>query len=204
MAYADASFGFIPVRHKNGAPYNGSVTAYWVDSSDATALYIGDPVILDGTANTAEIKRAGGGVFPPGTLPGVTRATAGATNLVTGVVMGVMASTNDSITYSAASTEDVVWVADDPDLVFEVQADASFAIANVGLASNILFTHAGSAITGRSGAEIDATAAADATYQAVVLGFTNDPKNEAAAAGNRVLIQWALHTQVTAGGIVGT
>lgn len=203
MAYADASFGFIPVRHKNGAPYNGAATPYWVDSSDSTALYIGDPVVLDGTSNTAEVKVAGGGVFPIGTLAGVTRATAGATNLVTGVVVGVGAVTNDSLPYRAASTERVVYVADDPNLLFEVQADAAVAAASVGLNTNVLFTHAGSTATGRSGAEVDATAASDATYQAIILGFTNDPENEANAAGNRVLIQWTLHTQVPAGGIVG-
>ena len=203
MAYADASFGFIPIRHRNGAPYNGAATPYWVDSSDGTALYIGDPVIIDGTSNTSDIEVPGVGKFPAGTLQGVTRATAGATNRVTGVVVGVGADTRDALVYRAASTERVVWVADDPDLVFMVQADGALATASVGLNTNILFTHAGSTSTARSGAEVDATAAADATYQAQILRFVNDPQNEANAAGNRVEIVWALHTQIPAGGIVG-
>jgi len=203
MAYADASFGFRPVKHKNGAPYNGSPTPYWVDSSDATALFRGDPVILDGTSNTAELKVAGVGVFPPGTLAGVTRATAGATNIVTGVVVSVAAVTHDSLPYRAASTERVVMVCDDPSVLFEAQADAALATTAVGLSSNILFTHAGSTITGISGAEVDATAAADATYQCTILAFSNDPKNDANAVGNRVLVQFGLHSQLPAGGIVG-
>jgi len=203
MAYSDAPFGFRPVRDKNGAPYSGAATPYWVDSSDSTALFRGDPVILDGTSNTAELKVPGVGTFPPGTLAGVTRATAGATNIVTGVVVSVGAVTHDSLPYRAASTERVVMVADDPGLLFEVQADASVATASVGLSSNILFTHAGSTNTGISGAEVDATAAADATYQCTILAFSNDPKNEAAAAGNRLLVQFGLHSQLPAGGIVG-
>lgn len=203
MAYADASFGFRPVMHKNGAPYNGAVTLYWVDSSDSTAIYPGDPVIIDGTSNTAEIKVAGGGTFPPGTLQGATRATAGATNRVTGVCTAVLAADDSSLVYRAASTERVIAVADDPDLLFEVQADAAVATASVGLNTNILFTHAGSTVTNTSGAEVDATAAADATYQATIHRFTNDPKNTANAAGNRVLVSFALHTNVAAGGMVG-
>lgn len=203
MAYSDAPFGFVPRRYISGAPYNGAANAYWVDSSDSTALYIGDPVQIDGTSNTAEVKVAGGGSFQAGTLEGVTRATAGATNKVVGIVVGVMASDRDSLPYRAASTERVVWVADDPGLVFEAQADGAVATTAVGLNSNFVLDTAGSTSTGMSGAEVDATTATGATNQLTILGFTNDPKNEANAAGNRVLVQIALHQRSTAGGIVG-
>lgn len=204
MAYSDAPFGFIPVRHRNGAAYNGAANPYWVDSSDGTALFIGDPVIIDGTSNTSEITVVGAGVFPPGTLPGVTRATAGATNRVTGVVVGVAAVTRDSEPERTASTERVVFVADDPDLVFQVQADEAVAAASVGLNTNILFDTAGSASTSRSGAEIDGSAvAADATFQVQILRAVNDPRNEVNAAGNRFEVIWGLHTHIPAGGIVG-
>lgn len=203
MAYADAPFGFIPRRYISGAPYNGASNLYWVDSSDATALFIGDPVMIDGTSNTAQVKVAGGGTFAAGMLEGVTRATAGATNKVVGVVVGVMASDRDSAPYRAASTERVVMVADDPNLVFEVQADEAVATTSVGQNSNIVFTHSGSTATGQSGAEADGTVAAGATNQLAILGFTNDPKNEANAAGNRLLVQFTLHQRASAGGIVG-
>jgi hypothetical protein len=203
MAYNDAPFGFIPVRHRNGAPYTGAANPYWVDSGDGTALFLGDPVIIDGTSNTAEIRTIGG-TFPPGTLPGVTRATAGSTNRVTGVVVGVAAVTRDSEVERTASTERVVFVADDPDLVFQVQGDGAIAAGSVGLNANIIFTHAGSASTGRSGAEINsATVAADATIQTQILRAVNDPQNEVNAAGNRFEVIWGLHTHIPAGGILG-
>jgi hypothetical protein len=202
MAYSDAPFGFRPVRHRNGAPYNGACTPYWVDADDSGALYIGDPVIIDGTSNTAAVKIAGG-VFQPGTLQGVTKQTAAATNRVTGVVVAVAAVTGDSVPYRVASTERVVYVADDPDLLFEVQVDEALATSAVGLNTITVLTHSGSTVTGQSGAEVDATASADATYAWKIEGFVNDPWNVANAAGNRVLVSAALHTANSAGGVLG-
>lgn len=195
MAYADAPFGFIPVRHRNGAPYNGAANPYWVDGSDSTALYIGDPVIIDGTANTSGLDIPGMGHFPAGTLPGVTRATSGDTNKITGVVVGVGADNRDSTVYREADVERVVWVADDPDLVFMAQVDEALATTAVGLNTNVLFTHAGSTSTARSGAEVDGTASADATKQLKIQRFVNDPENEANAVGNRVEVIINLHTE---------
>lgn len=203
MAYNDAPFGFIPVRHRNGAPYNGACTPYWVDANDSTALFIGDPVIIDGTSNTAAVKIASGGEYAPGTLQGVTRQTAAATNRVTGIVVGVASVTGDSLVYRAASTERVVYVADDPDLLFMVQVDGAAETTDVGLNTITVFTHSGSTVTGQSGAEVDADASADATMAWKIEAFVNDPKNQANTAGNRVLVSAALHTANSAGGVLG-
>ncbi len=208
MAYPDSPYGFIPIRHKSGAPYNGAARPYWIDSSDTPGdgLYmIGDPVIQDGTANTAAISVPGMGTFAVGMLSGVTRATAGqgSGNRVTGVVVGVGADTRDSLVYRADVTERVVWVADDPDLIFSVQADAAFAVANVGANSNILFTHAGDTSTGRSGAEADATAETHADSQLKVIGFVNDPQNTPNAVGNRLEVIFCNHTMGPVGGNIG-
>jgi hypothetical protein len=203
MAYADAPFGFIPVRHKNGSPWNGALELGWVDSSDSTAIFPGDPVIVDGTANTAEVEALGHGKKAPGMVKGYTRATAGTGNRISGVCVAVAASDRDSTTYRAASTERLIMVCTDPSAVFRVQADAAVAVADVGRNTNILFDTAGSTSTGRSGAEVDATTAAGATNQCVIEGFWDDPENEPNAVGNQVLVSFGLHTQSVAGGIVG-
>lgn len=199
----DAPFGFRPVRHKTGAPYSGAVIACWVDSSDSTALYKGDPVVLDGTSNTSELKFVGVGVSPIGTLPGVTRATAGAAAKVFGVVVGFAVDDRSDAIYSPASTEAVVYVALARDYIFEVQADAAFAAADVGSNVNIIYTHAGSTVTGLSGAEVDATASADATYQCNVLRVKNSPDNDAATAGNVVEVIFNLDQMTTGVGQAG-
>ena len=206
MAYADQPYGFTPVRHKSGAPYSGAARPYWVDAADSTAdFFIGDPMILDGTANNVALSIPGPGDFAIGMLPGVTRVTAGngAGNRVTGVITQVGADTRDSLVYRADDTVRVVWLADDPDLVFSVQADAAFAVDDIGRNSNILFDTAGSTSTGRSGAEADATTESSASAQLFVIGFVNDPLNVANAVGNRVEVLFALHTMGVAGGMLG-
>ena len=59
MAYPDQPYGFIPLRHKSGAPYNGASRPYWIDASDSPGdgqYFIGDPVIHDGTSNTSALS----------------------------------------------------------------------------------------------------------------------------------------------------
>ncbi len=206
MAYADQPFGFRPIRFKSGAPYNGACRPYWIDSSETTGdglFMIGDPVIHDGTANTAALDVPGAGHFAVGMMPGVTMAGTSAGNRVTGVIVGVGADNRDSLVYRADITERVVWVADDPNLVFEVQADGAYTVANIGSNSMIIRAHAGDTSTGRSGAEADATSTTDATHQLLVLGFVNDPLNTPNAVGNRLEVIFCLHTMGPAGGIVG-
>lgn len=198
MAYSDASFGFIPVR------YDASqVELGWIDSSDSTAVFVGDPVIIDGTSNAAQVTGIGVGDVAIGMAKGYTRATAGATNRVSGVVIGIVPTTRDSTNYREASTERLVMVLTDPDARYRVQADDAVAAASIGSNTNILFTHAGSTSTARSGAEVDATVANDATYQCRLEGFHFDVENEANTAGNQVIVSFALHTQSVAGGSVG-
>lgn len=203
MANADSPFGLKPVRHKGGAPFNGAANPYYVPATYATALFVGDPVVITGTANTAEVKRVGGD-FGIGTLPEINKATAGATNRISGVIVGFMPETNDSNVYGAASTERVALVADDPDLVFEAQADDALAVTGVGANANLVFTHSGSTITGISGVEVDSsTSAVGATLQVRVMRFANRTDNEANAAANKVEVMINLHTATTGVGSAG-
>ena len=45
MANTDSPFGLRPIRHRNGAAYNGAANPYYINSTYATALFIGDPVV---------------------------------------------------------------------------------------------------------------------------------------------------------------
>lgn len=206
MAYPDQPFGFVPIRHKSGAPYNGAANPYWIDSSDTDGdgtYFIGDAVILDSTSNTALIEVPGVGSFPPGTLPGVTKASSGTGNMVTGVITAVAADTRDSLVYRADLTERVVMVCDDPEVVFMGQADGVIPTTAIGRNSNLLRTQEGDTSTGRSGMEIDASDASGATNQMLLLRAVNDPQNEVNTTGNRFEFIWTLHTMLTAGGMVG-
>jgi len=200
MANIDAPFGLRPLRHRNGAPYNGAVNPYYI-AGDVAALFIGDPVVKTGESNTAAITVPGGGHFPIGTLPEVTKATAGDGNAITGVIVGFAAlPDNLSLKHNTANTERVAFVCDDPDVVFEIQADGTIAAAQVGLNAVLIYTNAGSAITGYSGAELDTTSdvpAADASNQLTIQRVVNREDN-AAGANARVEVKINNHTESNA------
>lgn len=162
MANADTPFGLKPYSHRNGAPYNGAARLYSTAAGDATAIYIGDPVILSGTSQTID-----GVVYSD-----VDQAATG--DVMVGVVIGVKAVTADSLTYRAASTQRLLLVADDPDLLFEIQevsGGTALAAADIGLNANFVVA-AGSATTGLSGVELNnATEATTNTLDLHILGL---------------------------------
>lgn len=199
MANKDTPFGLRPIRHKNGAPYNGAFNPYFVPASYGTALFIGDPVVKTGTSNTAAVTAPGAGAFPIGTLPEVNKAAAGDTNAITGVIVGFAPSpTNLGLNYNPASTARVVYVCDDPDVVFEIQADGAIPAASVGLNAVLIYTHAGSTVTGLSGAELDTTSdapAADASNQLTIQRIVNREDNTPNLIHNKIEVKINQHTE---------
>lgn len=117
MANTDAPFGLRPVRYFDGRPYQGQSNAYFATGATGQ-IAIGDPVVLTGSTNTVAF-----GEYDPGFLKQVSLATAGDTNHIVGVCVGVAPVTQDSTTYRATSTDRIIFVADSPDLIFHVQAD---------------------------------------------------------------------------------
>jgi hypothetical protein len=199
MANADIPSGLVPVKHKSGAPYNGAASAYYVPSTYATALFIGDAVTITGTANTTQVNAAGSGSFAIGTLPEVNLTAAGDGNPITGVIVGFAPDPNGlERIYNPASTERVILVCDDPDMMFEIQADGAIAATQVGLNAVLIYTNAGSTVTGQSGAELDTTSdapAADASNQLTIQRVVNREGNEAASAYTKVEILINNHTR---------
>lgn len=173
MANADRPFGLCPIRHKNGAPYNGAATMYYVPATYATALFVGDPVVVTGTSNTAEVDG-----FIPGSLPEINKATAAGGAYLTGAIVAFGLNRDDlTKTYSPALTEAIVWVADDPDLIFEIQEDGDttpLAATSVSANADLIYTASGSAVTGLSGAELDSsTVNTTATLQLRIISIVN-------------------------------
>jgi hypothetical protein len=50
MANTDAPFGFRPIRHLNGNPWNGATEKCLVEDAYSENIFVGDPVIYTGTA----------------------------------------------------------------------------------------------------------------------------------------------------------
>jgi hypothetical protein len=203
MANIDWPSGLTPVGYKSGAPYNGAVRPYYIQADYATALFIGDPVTRTATSNTAAVKVPGAGSFGIGTLPSINKTTAGDSSTdaerQTGVIVGFSPlPSNLSANYNPASTERVAYVADDPDLVFEIQANGAIPAASMGLNAIFIYTHSGSTVTGRSGVELDTTGtvpAADASYQMRILRAVNREDNDTTLTHAKVLVTLNNHTE---------
>lgn len=202
MANTDAPFGLRPVKKQGAGSYNGGARPYYIPASDSTALFIGDPVIrVAGGSNSADIELAGGNKFGAGQLGAVTKATAGDANLITGVVVGFSPDpTGLENIHRVASTERVAWVVDDPYAEFEIQADGAVPAASVGLNANLIFTNAGSTVTGLSGVELDTTSdapAADASNQLRILSIVPGPRegDTVNSAGNVCIVRINQHTE---------
>lgn len=170
MANADTPFGLKPVRLLSGSPYNGATMLFSTAAGDSTAIFVGDPVKLSGTAQVIN------GV----TYTDVDQAASG--DVVVGVVTSVLPETRDSLNYRAASTARVVAVATDPDLIFEIQevsGGTALTTAAIGLNANFV-VGSGSTVTGLSGVELNnATEATTNTLDLQIVGIANRSDNEA-------------------------
>lgn len=194
MANTSKITGFRPTKGAIGGANMQGVNIYSVAATDGTALFVGDPVKLDGSADADGVAT-------------VTKATQGAP--VLGVIVGILPDKMSPITgkmtagstaldtpvYRAASTARYVLVCDDPSQIYEVEAATganaaySFALANVGLNAD-LTTVAGSTTTGVSAAALDmSTALTTATLQFKILGVVQRPDNEPTGNFTKVLVK---------------
>jgi hypothetical protein len=205
MANVDSPFGLRPIRYKDGRPYNGAANAYGALSTYATNIFVGDPVIrVAAGSNTAKVTAVGGD-FEIGTLPTVEVATVGDGNAITGVVVGIGVNPDNlSRTYGAASTTRLLYVADSPDLEFEIQADGPITAAEIGLNAVLIATHGGSTVTGVSGMELNTTTDApdaDASNQLTIVRAVNKPDNDTTLTHAKVIVRINQHTE--ASGAIG-
>lgn len=199
MANIDSPFGLKLVGHRKGAPFNARIRPYYIPASYGTPLFKGDPVVKTGTSNTASVEAPGVGRFNIGTIPEINKATAGDGNRQTGVIVGFAANpSNLDQKHNPASTERIAFVCDDPDAVFEIQADGAIPAASIGLNAVYIYTHSGSITTGLSGVELDTTSdapAADASNQLLILGAVNRDDNDTTLTHAKVLVQLINHTE---------
>lgn len=174
MSNTNAPFGFRPVSNFAGAPYNGATRQYIHASGDATALFIGDPVLATGDSVFVNV---GGSVqsFPVGTL-------AATTDIIDGVVIGVDLVTRDDPIYAPASTQRVVTVAIDPDMLLLCQDISTGTPLNanaIGLNISFSTSVAGSTATGLSGVTLDnGTEAVTDTLALKIIGQLQSPGND--------------------------
>lgn len=158
MANAIAPRGFRPVRHLSGAPWNGQVEHFLIDSGDGTAVFVGDIVKQAGSAGVAGQVVNGMNVEGMATAILAAGGTSGADIL--GVVVGFLPDpTALGTKHRLADTSRIAMVCTDPTVVYEVQEDAvgsNFVAADIGLLVAFTTT-AGNATTGISKMALDSS-----------------------------------------------
>lgn len=183
MANANVARGLIPYAMLWGQKYNGSFNTYFVPASYGTALYVGDPVDIVSSSNDAN------------GIPAVQLGVVGSPLL--GVVVGIInggdmgninAVTRDLPVYHPASTAQYLAVCDNPNVLYEIQDDASsqatapklFAGKNASLV-----TGTGSTVTGYSGWQMAAsTVATTNTLDLKIMRPLQQPDNTIGTAAN--------------------
>jgi hypothetical protein len=181
---------------------------YEVPVGEAIPVFIGDMVMLSNSAATAGYQAV------ESVSTATTAVVGNAAVAVVGVVVGIVNSkldvdgkmttgsvTLDIPTYRPASTKQFVMVADAPDLIFETEAIASVALADIGLIGDISSAaQTAGGGNGTSGQGL-ATTAIDtvATRPLRVVGFSKRIDNEPASANNKVLVMINTHQYGAAG-----
>ena len=170
MANINAKFGLRPIG-KLGSAFNSTgTTEYDILTGTTGSIFTGDPVKMVNT----------GGI-----------AVAAAGDLLLGVFQGCRYTDSaGDVIYSShwptttASADAVAFVVDDPNALFEVQSAATGSVVQtvVGLNADIVYT-AGSTTTGRSNVDLSGTMATG-TAQCRIIGFSNDPENNALGTGS--------------------
>jgi hypothetical protein len=175
MANKDAAFGLRPSRMMGGAPYSGGQSRYRIASSLAGKIFQGDLV-----------KQVTGG--------GIERAAASSTVPVVGVFNGCQytdPTTGEQVFKNyypggVAASDIIAFVIDDPNVVFEVQADAAFPVADLfGNFDIVDNATTGDVKSGRSNLELDVTTGATTTTLPLkAIDISQDPDNDDVASAN--------------------
>lgn len=161
MANPNSAFGLRPSRSLLRG--NAQVNEYAHSSNEATALFIGDPLVVDQNTD-ATGTTASTSLVPDGTSYVKASGTI-TTTPITGVVASVRPTlTNLTLQYGLASTEYGLLVYDDPFQLFEIMSNGTVQVDDVMDTMGIT-SGAGSTYTGISAyVATESTGHADNAY----------------------------------------
>ena len=183
MANVLEKFGLRPSRQLNGSPFINAQNRYRIAANNTTAIFQGDLVI-------------------PTTSGTITRYVAGTSNAAVGVFNGCFYTdpTTQKPTwknYYPASTnasDITAFVIDGPQTVYEINANASFAVAD--LFQNYSVTNvSGSTQTGISQVQLDvATSGTASTFVVQAIDISQDITNsDLTSSGVNILVRISNH-----------
>lgn len=173
MANTLERFGLRPSRQLNGSPFINAQNRYRIASGNSTSIYQGDLVT-------------------PLASGQITRYVANTSNPVVGVFNGCFYTdpTTQKPTFSnfypsSTNASDIIaFVIDGPDTVFEINADETFAVADI-FKNYSVNNASGSTQTGISLVQLDVSmSGVDGTYVVQAIDISQDPNNNDVATSN--------------------
>lgn len=197
MANANVSIGLRPIND-NGTPWSGQGRLVAFPTSQATNIFLGDPLVPLGGTDAFGV-------------PYVGIASAGATNTILGGFIGIANGpaglagnaaytvTQDLPIYRQASIANYGFVCDDPNQLYAIQEDSDGGAIDPtvgGFSNGNLVSGSGSTATGFSGWMLDSSTVsntANPTYQLKLLGLLRGPDN---AYGNYA--KWVVRLNLPA------
>ena len=173
MANVKEQFGLRPYRKLDGTPLVGAQNRYTISANNTTAIFQGDLVTVETDGD-------------------ITRHIANTSVAVVGVFNGCFYTdpTTQKPTYknyypgSVNASDITAFVVDDPDAVFLIDADDTFARSD--LFTNYSVTDVtGNTITGISKVQLDKSATGtDSTFVLQAIDISQDPDNSDTASAN--------------------
>jgi hypothetical protein len=173
MANTAEKFGLKPVRKLDGSPFINAQNRYRIANNYGTAIFQGDMVVPVATGTIA-------------------RHTANTSDAVIGVFNGVFYTdpTTQKPTYanyypgSIAADDITAFVIDDPSVVYKIDSDGAFAVADIF--KNFSVTNvSGNTKTGISEVQLDySVSGTNASYMLQAIDISQDVDNDDAGSVN--------------------
>lgn len=197
MASTSSPYGLRPLNLLGGQGYAGSTRLYAIPANYAVNIQFGDPVIITNTGSTrgylarfnatataTTVTSTGGGFGFVGVFVGCTY-----TDATYGKVF------RQTYTASNPATDIQAYVVDDPDALFQIQADGSLGQTALGCNAALIQTVAGSGgANTNSGVGLQASSIATTnTLPVRIVDFVNSTTSSIGDAYTDVIVRINTH-----------
>ena len=202
MATTATPYGFKPLNHVGGTPYAGAVRHIKIASGFGTNIFNGSIVSIVAAGTIEVVTTLGtssGAVFPAGVI---------------GVFVGCTYTdpTSKNKTFSnhwptgTVASDAMAYVVDDPDVLFQVQADGAVAQADLGAnapLAAVQSTSTGDTTSGVSNTALDATTAQTATIAFRIVDFVESTDSTVGDAFTDLIVKFnaGIHSYENSTGI---
>lgn len=201
MATTATPYGLRAVNHLGGTPYAGATRLLPIASAYGTNIYNGSVVAIV-AAGTIEIVTDLGNnadVFPAGVIGVFVGCTYTDPNLGTVVF-------RQNWPTGTVAADALAYIVDDPDVIFQAQADGAVTQADLGQNTNfaaVQSTTTGDTTNGNSNTAVSSTTATTATIAFRIVDFVDSPTSTVGDAFTDLLIKFnaGIHSYDNATGI---